>query len=300
MKAGLLRYGEGPDHLMSDRFGAVGGFPPRTGNRKATGYVVPMSETTASADPIEHATLLVDQAERILVLSGAGISTDSGIPDFRGPKGVWTRNPDAEKLSSIEYYLADPEVRVRAWQARIDNPAWGAIPNRGHDAVRHLERRKKLLLLVTQNVDGLHHDSGVDPDRIVEIHGTMREVVCLSCGAREPAGQTLERIRSGDRDPHCRMCGDGILKSATISFGQNLIERDLDRSFAVAMDADLVIAVGTNLSVYPVAGIVPAAKDAGARVVIVNGTETDMDPLADVIVRGSISEMLPKICGGPA
>ncbi|NLA36945.1 MAG: NAD-dependent deacetylase [Actinobacteria bacterium] len=244
---------------------------------------------------IASARSVIDAAQRVVVLTGAGISTDSGIPDFRGPKGVWTRNPEAEKLSHIDHYLADPEVRIRAWQARLDNPLWGALPNRGHEAIRDLERRKKLMLLVTQNVDGLHVDSGIDPDRIVEVHGTVRDVVCMDCAMREPAGPTMDRIKAGERDPHCPMCG-GILKSATISFGQNLVAEDLDRAFGAASMCDVLLTVGTELSVYPVAGMVPLAAESGAKIVIVNGSPTMMDELADVVVHGSISEVLPGIC----
>lgn len=242
-----------------------------------------------------RARSVIDAAQRIVVLTGAGISTDSGIPDFRGPKGVWTRNPEAEKLSHIDQYLAGPEVRIRAWQSRLDNPLWGALPNLGHEAIRDLERRKKLMLLVTQNVDGLHADSGIDPDRIVEVHGTVREVVCLECGMREPAGPTMDRIKAGESDPNCLMCG-GILKSATISFGQNLIAEDLDRAFGAASMCDVLLTVGTELSVYPVAGMVPLAAESGAKIVIINGSPTSMDELADVVIHGSISEVLPRIC----
>jgi NAD-dependent deacetylase len=246
-------------------------------------------------EAVAAAASLVDRAERIVVLTGAGISTDSGIPDFRGPNGVWTRNPEAEKQATLSYYLSDPEVRRRSWLSRLDNPAWRAEPNAGHVALVRLERRQKLSLLVTQNVDGLHHEAGNDPDRIVEIHGTMREVECMSCGDRGPMGPTLDRVRGGEADPVCLECG-GILKSATISFGQNLVSADLDRAFDAARDADLVLAVGSTLGVYPAAQVVPIAKGAGAAVVIVNGSATEMDELADVLVMGSISEVLPIVC----
>ena len=246
---------------------------------------------------VETAAGLVDAAARIVVLTGAGISTDSGIPDFRGPKGLWTRNPDAEKLSSIDHYLADPDIRRRAWLGRLDHPAWSSDPNAGHDAIVRLDRRRKLDLLITQNVDGLHHASGLDPERIVEIHGSIREVECLACGWRGPMQETLDRVRAGEADPPCRMCRDGILKSATISFGQGLVADDLDRSFRAAELCDLLIAVGTNLSVFPIANVVPLAVRNGAPVVIVNGSPTEMDELATVIVRGSISDVLPRIAG---
>lgn len=255
-----------------------------------------MNADDVATAQVEAARGLVADAARIVVLTGAGISTDSGIPDFRGPKGIWTRNPDAEKLSSIDHYLADPQIRRRAWLGRLDHPAWTTEPNAGHLAIVDLDARGTLDLLITQNVDGLHHASGLDPDRVVEIHGSIREVECLSCGWRGPMQETLDRVLAGEADPPCRVCG-GILKSATISFGQSLVEADIDRSFKAAANCDLMIAVGTNLSVYPIASVVPIAERAGAAVLIVNGTETDMDSLATVIVRGSISEILPAIVG---
>ena len=236
----------------------------------------------------------IDTARCVVALTGAGMSTDSGIPDFRGPQGVWTRNPEAEKQSTIQHYVADPEVRRRAWRSRLDSPAWGARPNAGHQALVALERRGKLDTLVTQNIDGLHQAAGSSPARVVEVHGTMREVVCLACGERAPMERALERVRAGEADPPCRTCG-GILKSATISFGQGLVPEDIARAQRAAQRCDLMLAIGTKLSVWPVAGVVPAAKDAGARVVILNAEPTDMDGLADVVFRGSIGEILPRL-----
>jgi NAD-dependent deacetylase len=236
----------------------------------------------------------IDAAERVVVLTGAGISTDSGIPDFRGPQGVWTRNPGAEKLATLQNYVAEPEVRKRAWRSRLESPAWTAEPNAGHRALVTLERRGKLDTLITQNIDGLHLAAGSSPARVVEIHGTMREVVCLDCGERAPIERALARVRAGEEDPPCRSCG-GILKSATISFGQGLVPEDLRRAERAAARCDLMLAVGTKLSVFPIAGVVPVAKRAGARVVIVNAEPTEMDELADAVLRGSISQLLPPI-----
>jgi NAD-dependent deacetylase len=236
----------------------------------------------------------IEAARRLVVLTGAGISTESGIPDFRGPQGVWTRNPEAEKQSTIQHYVADPEVRRRAWQSRLDSPAWGAQPNAGHRALVALERRGKLDTLITQNIDGLHQAAGSSPERVVEVHGTMREVVCLACGERAPMERALARVRAGEEDPPCRTCG-GILKSATISFGQSLVAGDIARAERAARQCDLLLAIGTKLSVWPVAGVVPVAKDAGARVVILNAEPTDMDGLADAVLRGSIGEILPRL-----
>jgi NAD-dependent deacetylase len=236
----------------------------------------------------------IDAAQRVVALTGAGISTDSGIPDFRGPRGVWTKNPEAEKQATIQHYVADPEVRRRAWRSRVDSPAWSAQPNAGHRALVALERRGKLDTLITQNVDGLHQAAGSSPARVVEVHGTWREVMCLACGERAPMERALARVRAGEEDPPCRTCG-GILKSATISFGQGLVAEDIARADRAARGCDLMLAIGTKLSVWPVAGVVPTAKDAGARVVILNAEPTEMDALADVVLRGSIGELLPRL-----
>lgn len=236
----------------------------------------------------------VAAAERIVALTGAGISTDSGIPDFRGPQGVWTRNPGAEKMATLQHYLADPEVRKRAWRSRLETFARQLEPNAGHRALVELERRGVLHTLITQNVDGLHRAAGTAPERIVEIHGTVREVVCMDCGERAPMERALARVEAGEEDPSCRSC-NGILKSATISFGQALVQEDLQRAELAARDCDLMLAVGTTLSVWPIAGVVPVAKRAGARVVIINAEPTEMDELADAVLRGSISELLPRL-----
>jgi NAD-dependent deacetylase len=202
----------------------------------------------------------------------------------------------AEKLSDIRYYMADPEVRKASWQARMEHGAWTARPNAGHLALAALERRGKLHALITQNIDELHQMAGNSPERVIEVHGTMRKVVCMMCGWLGPMLETLERVRSGEADPPCRGCG-GILKSATISFGQQLVPQLIDRAMRVAEEADLFLAVGTSLQVFPVAGTVPAARAAGAKIVIVNAQPTAMDDLADARLSGSISEVLPRICG---
>ncbi|HWF20922.1 MAG TPA: Sir2 family NAD-dependent protein deacetylase [Acidimicrobiales bacterium] len=248
-------------------------------------------------DPaVGTARAMVERATRIVVLTGAGISTDSGIPDFRGPSGVWTKNPDAEKLSNLETYLAEPEVRARAWQSRLDSPTWAAEPNAGHTAVSELVAMGKVILVVTQNIDGLHQAAGTDPSLIVEIHGTMHEVECMSCGDRGPMSATLERVGAGEVDPPCLACG-GILKSATISFGQSLVPADIRRAEQAAGQCDLLIAVGSSLAVFPAAGLVPTAQRAGAGIVIVNAEPTGYDDLADVVVRVPIGQALPAIVG---
>ena len=238
----------------------------------------------------------VEGASRIVALTGAGISTESGIPDFRGPQGVWTKDPKAERLSHIHAYMSEPDVRIRAWKGRLDHPAWRAAPNAGHRALVELERRGKLHALVTQNIDGLHQQAGSSPGKVIEVHGTMREVMCMSCSWRGPMQPVLDRVRAGEEDPPCARCG-GILKSATISFGQPLVPTVINRAMTVAMQADLLLAIGTSLQVYPIAGVVPLAKDAGARVVIVNAEPTPFDDTADAVLRTPIGEVLPVLCG---
>src|SRR5437016_2622146 len=249
-----------------------------------------------SSDPIDRVKAWVAEAERVVVLTGAGISTESGIPDFRGPQGVWTKNPGAEKMATLQHYLADPEVRKQSWRNRLESPAWRAEPNEGHRAIVVIERQGKLRALVTQNIDELHQKAGTDPAKVVEIHGTMRHVVCMSCGERAPMERALERVRAGEEDPPCRSCG-GILKSATISFGQNLVADDLERAERAVSACDLLLAVGSSLTVYPAAALVPLAHAAGARIVIVNAEPTPYDDIADAVLRGSISEVLPAIVG---
>jgi len=238
----------------------------------------------------------IDAASRIVALTGAGISTDSGIPDFRGPRGVWTKDPLAEKLSNIHHYLADAEVRKASWQNRLRSAALEAKPNAGHLALVSLERRGKLHALVTQNIDELHQIAGNSPGRVVEVHGTMRKFVCWGCGTRGPMQSVLERVRAGEEDPRCEDCG-GILKSDTISFGQNLVPEVIDRAMRVAGEADLFLSVGTSLQVYPIAGAVDIARQAGAKIVILNAQPTPFDGVADAVLPGSISEVLPAICG---
>ncbi|MDP2238564.1 MAG: Sir2 family NAD-dependent protein deacetylase [Burkholderiales bacterium] len=239
----------------------------------------------------------MNAAQRVVVLTGAGISTDSGIPDFRGPNGVWTRDPKAERMSDIGYYMADPEVRKASWQSRLAHPAWTAQPNAGHLALAALEKRGKLHALVTQNIDGLHQRAGNSPDRVVEVHGNLHQAVCLACGWKGPMREVLERVRAGELDPPCTAC-DGILKSDTISFGQQLVPEVIERAMSSARAADLLLTVGTRLQVYPVAGAVPLARRGGARVVILNAQPTAFDDLADAVLPGPIGELLPQLCTG--
>ena len=243
---------------------------------------------------LDEVAAWLSDSRSTMVLTGAGVSTESGIPDFRGPSGIWTRDPASERLSNIGYYVANPEIRRESWRRRLDHPAWGAKPNAAHRALAELEAAGRLELLVTQNIDGLHLAAGSSPERLVEIHGTIRETACLACGDRRPMRETLARVQAGEEDPACERCG-GILKSATISFGQNLDPGLLARAEEAAATAELFLAVGTSLTVYPVARLPEIALDAGARLVIVNAEPTPLDDLAHAVIRGQAGEMLTAL-----
>lgn len=246
-------------------------------------------------EQIERARDLVDGSSHIVVLTGAGISTDSGLPDFRGPNGLWTKNPEAEKASTISNYVNEPSVRKANWALRAEGRLWANVaPNDGHRALLPLQERAVLHTLVTQNVDELHQESGIEPDLVVEIHGTTRKAGCLSCDYLTTMEEVLDRVRAGEEDPDCPRCS-GIIKSATISFGQSLVAADLHRAQIAADEADLLLAIGSTLTVNPIASIVPRAVRNGARLIIVNAEATPFDELADAVVRGSISDVLPRI-----
>jgi NAD-dependent deacetylase len=245
-------------------------------------------------EQLAEATGWVRGARRIVVLTGAGISTDSGIPDFRGPNGVWTKNPAAEKMATIQHYLADPDVRRASWRSRNENPAFQATPNVGHEAIVRLAVSGRLHAVVTQNVDGLHQKAGLADDQVIEVHGTIWWTRCWECQDRRPMADTLARVDAGEDDPPCLVCG-GILKSDTISFGQALVPDVIDRALRVSQECDLMLAIGSTLSVYPAANCVPRALAAGARVVIVNGGPTEMDHLADAVLHGPIGDIVPAL-----
>jgi NAD-dependent deacetylase len=233
-------------------------------------------------------------ARRITALTGAGLSTAAGIPDFRGPSGVWTKNPEAQRLSDIHSYLADPEVRRQAWQSRASHPAWEATPTVGHRAFVQLAEQGRLRAVLTQNIDELHQRAGLDPADVLELHGSMYGTVCMGCGVRGAMSDVLARVAAGEDDPACRDCG-GILKSSTISFGQALDEEIVRQSARAAQDCDLFLAAGTSLGVYPAAGFVDLAVDAGADVVICNAEPTPYDDSAAAVLRGPLDEVLPAL-----
>ncbi|MFT3876320.1 MAG: Sir2 family NAD-dependent protein deacetylase [Propioniciclava sp.] len=244
----------------------------------------------------DRARDLIAGSSRILALTGAGLSTASGIPDFRGPQGRWTKDPDAEKISTLSYYLYDEDIRRKAWQARAHSAHWTAEPNPGHQALVDLERAGKLAGIVTQNTDGLHLLAGTAPELLHEIHGSARTWRCEDCGQTGPMTDMVARVHAGDDDPRCPHC-DGITRATVILFEEMLDQDVLNASVHLAETADLVIAIGTTLTVHPVAGLVPYAFGHSAHVVIVNAQETPYDYLADATLRDPIEDVLPRLVG---
>ncbi|WP_329531458.1 NAD-dependent deacetylase [Streptomyces sp. NBC_01450] len=230
----------------------------------------------------------------VTILSGAGISTDSGIPDYRGPNGLWRRNPEAEKLVTYDFYMDDPDIRRRSWQMRRKNRTLRAEPNAAHRAVAELERSGVPLRVITQNVDGLHQLAGMPARKVIELHGTARTVVCTKCHAKGPMEDALARVEAGEEDPPCLECG-GILKSATVMFGQRLDPVVLGEAMAITKACQVFIAVGSSLQVQPAAGLAGLAADHGARLIIVNAEPTPYDERADEVVREPIGTALPKL-----
>jgi NAD-dependent deacetylase len=247
-------------------------------------------------DVVAEVAAWIREAGAVTVLTGAGMSTESGIPDFRGPDGLWTRDPGARRLFEIDAYRADPEIRRQAWRRRSEHPAWTARPHRGHQALVDLERSGRLRALITQNIDGLHQVAGNTPERVLELHGSIHRVECLGCGWTGPTARMLERVAGGEEDPHCVQCGD-LVKTATVSFGQRLDRSLLAAAVAASAEAELFVAVGTTLSVRPAASLVDVARRAGARIVIVNAGATAYDAVADARLEARIGEVLPLLVG---
>ncbi|MDH2429177.1 Sir2 family NAD-dependent protein deacetylase [Sphaerisporangium sp. TRM90804] len=228
---------------------------------------------------------------RVTVLTGAGVSTDSGIPDYRGPDGLWRRDPDHEKLVTYRYYMGDPEIRRRSWLARRDNPAWRAEPNAAHRALAGLPDA----WIITQNVDGLHQRAGSPAERVLELHGNMFGALCTACGARSRTREAVDRVLAGERDPACLACG-GILKTTTVMFGQSVDHELLERAVELTEECEVFLAVGSSLQVQPAASLPRVAARAGARVIIVNAEPTPFDHLADEVVREPIGLAIPQLC----
>ncbi len=230
---------------------------------------------------------------RLTVLTGAGISTDSGIPDFRGPNGLWTRNPAAERLSTYSAYVSDPELRRRSWQARLRHPGWSAEPNDAHRALA-LAGERLDTWVITQNIDGLHQRGGTPGERVLELHGTMFGVVCVSCGDRTSMADALDRVRAGEDDPACLRCA-GILKSATVMFGESLDRSVLAKAIRAARECDLMLAIGSTLTVEPAASMCAIAVEHGAALVVVNRDPTPYDVLAAAVITEPIGTAVPRI-----
>ena len=237
---------------------------------------------------------LIAGASRIVGFTGAGISTESGVPDFRSPDGVWARNRTVE----FQEFVSSEAGRVEYWRQKT--AAWPAMreaqPNAGHYAFVDLHRQGRLLALITQNIERLHQRSGLPADTVLELHGTTTEAECLTCGDRITSDEACRRIEAGERAPRCRACG-GLLKPATISFGQSMPLDVMTRAQTAAETCDLLLAVGSSLVVEPAASIPRVAKAAGARLVIVNREPTPLDGIADVVVRGEIGAVLPVLVG---
>ena len=235
---------------------------------------------------------LVAGAARIVGFTGAGISTESGVPDFRSPNGVWARN----RTVDFQEFLSSEAGRIEYWRQKA--AAWPAMraarPNAGHRAFVKLHERGRLAALITQNIERLHQRSGLPAEKVLELHGTTTEAVCLSCGDRITSDEACRRVAAGERAPRCRACG-GLLKPATISFGQALPYEVILRAQAAVETCDLLLAVGSSLVVEPAASIPRLAQGAGARLIIVNRDPTPLDGIADVGVRGEIGAVLPAL-----
>ncbi|MGD6742300.1 SIR2 family NAD-dependent protein deacylase [Streptomyces sp. BH106] len=233
----------------------------------------------------------------VAILTGAGISTDSGIPDYRGPNGVWRKDPDAEKLVTYEYYMNDPEIRRRAWQVRRRAVTLTAEPNPAHRAIADLsERAGTSVRVITQNVDGLHQLAGTPARKVLELHGSARQFMCTQCDARGPMEDAIARLEAGEDDPLCLVCG-GILKSTTVMFGENLDPLVLGEAVEVTKACDVFFAVGSSLQVHPAAGLAGLAAEHGARLVVVNAEPTPYDDMAAEVVREPIGTAVPRLLG---
>jgi NAD-dependent protein deacetylase/lipoamidase len=242
---------------------------------------------------IDLAGDLVRNARRIVVCTGAGVSTDSGIPDYRGPAGQWTRDPAAARFADLSTYLADAALREQAWARRVTNPVLRAEPNAAHVALAQLYGHGVVSAVLTQNVDGLHQKAGVPDHAVLELHGNVRDTRCVDCGERRPMAEALERVRGGERDPKCLDCG-GILKSATVLFGEAVDATVFAEAARLLATADLLWVIGSSLRVQPVAGMV-AATARETALIIVNAEPTPYDDLAAAVVRDPIGVAVPAI-----
>lgn len=243
-------------------------------------------------DPIEWLTEQVAAAAHVFVLSGAGLSTGSGIPDFRGPNGLYTRYPAAARMFDLDAYVREPAVRIAAWRFRMDGGIAEAQPNAGHRAIASWQAPHRRVSVATQNIDGLHQRGGSSD--VLELHGTFWATQCLSCGDRRPIDEAFDRVRDGEEDPDCRECG-GIIRTATVAFGQSLDPEVLGAAVTAARTADLAVAVGSSLEVQPAASLCSVAVEAGVPLAVVNAEPTPYDAMATVVVRGDIPLKLARV-----
>jgi NAD-dependent deacetylase len=243
-------------------------------------------------DGIKEVARMIIEAEKISVFTGAGVSTESGIPDFRSPGGIWSRY-DPEDFT-IQRFVADKEARKRNWEARKELVSADYLPNLAHFAIKELEEMGKLSCVITQNIDGLHHAAGNSEEKIIELHGTIKFAKCLDCGDRLPITEVLDRFDNGETDPHCKKCG-GLLKAATISFGEAMPQDEMHRAELCSRECDLFIVIGSSLVVFPAAGMPVIAKRAGARLAIINFTQTNMDSMADIVIHGKAAPTMEAI-----
>lgn len=247
-------------------------------------------------DDPANARALLRQAGRVAVLTGAGISTASGIGDFRGPQGRWTLDPQAERVSTLSWYLNDADVRAKAWRFRAESPVYDAQPNAAHRALVRLEQGARLTGLITQNTDGLHQLAGSNPELVIELHGNSRTWRCESCRATGPMIDMVRLVRAGALDPRCPYDG-GIVRATTILFEEPLDPAVIDEAVASVDDADALLVIGTSLGVHPAAGLVPYAHRRGVQIVIVNAEPTDYDGLAAFVLRDPIVGIVPVLLG---
>jgi NAD-dependent deacetylase len=244
-----------------------------------------------SQDLAYAARLLLD-AKKILIFTGAGISTESGLPDFRGTDGIWTKmSPEDFQL---DRYVIDPRTRIRAWQMRFPKMFGNAMPNPAHYAVTDLWNDGRLLGCVTQNIDGLHQAAGLPQEAIAELHGNSDGIACLQCGAAHDPDEVEERWSNGELDPRCIRCG-GILKSTIVFFGEVLPQQELQKASNWADEADAVVAIGSSLSVYPAAYIPLEVASRGDAFVIINNSPTDLDSVASLRLDGMAGTVFPKL-----
>lgn len=237
---------------------------------------------------------MIEAAKRVVVFTGAGISTESGIPDYRGPHGTWTQ----VKPIMFQDFLASAEARREAWRRRFegDSTMRAAQPNRGHRAVALLVRQGKVSSVITQNIDGLHQASGVPEEKVIELHGNTTYAHCLDCGKRYEIGALRAVFEAEGAVPECAACG-GLVKTATVSFGQAMPEEAMARAQAETLAADLFLVLGSSLVVYPAAAFPQIAKRNGARLVIVNRQETELDEIADLVIREGIGDVMGGAVG---